>query len=914
MVHPPIDGPLAARCAELEDALAALRSELSAARAELERNRVFTDVLLDTIPVGIVSCDADGGAWVRNKAVRGMLGLPDAARSGVSPEVASAVTHIRDASGQRVPVADYPILRALRGESVGQVELLVGPAGRAPREVQTYNAQILGADGEVLGAVSALTDVTMQRTVMRDLAAEQEHLLEAQAETQHAESRFRKVFDQAGIGAVIVGLDGIPTQVNEAACILLDRPPELLVGRFWTDYLAPGQVTTGQLIDTNLKAGHDTFRDERRYLRPDGSVVWVSAHLSLVRDDEGEPDYLLVQLADITERTLMERTLDHRALHDPLTDLANRSLFAERVRQALLESSPEVVAVVVMLVTGLDAVTDQSGYAASDAVLQEVGRRLVLSVDGDVTIGHLQPGQFAVLVKGSSHDSVRAAEQTLATVSAAIQLSDGPVTLQASVGICAAPSGAEDPETLVPRLIQDAVDAAGRARADGSASRGRGPSWGLTDAIAFAAPEMRQEQEERRRTELLLRRALDNDTVRMAYQPVVDLATGAVVGAEALLRISDDEGRPLPPQELIAVAEESGLIVEIGRRVLRLAAEQSARWRAVNGVLLPIAVNVSAVQLESETFLDDVLRAAERAGLPHEALSIELTESVLLESGSLGIDKLRALRDEGILLAIDDFGTGYASLSYLRNLPASTLKIDASFVDGIPEDRAAVAIVAGVIGLARNFGMTCIAEGIETEAQLSYLADRGVHGQGYLLGRPADGSVIGELLGAARGEGQKATTRSWPENGGREAVADRRDDLADVRDQVGDLRDARADQRDDAAARRDLAADTRDEVGAVRDEAAQIRDDEADEVGTDLAPSAGDGPVNVSLLARRGAARDRRARATERTSAGIDRAAASTDRDAGASARVQAELDRNIALADRGAASSDARDDAQDDG
>ena len=735
MVPLSMDDALAARCAELEDELARLRSDLSTAASELERERRFSEVLLETIPVGIVFCDADGGGWVRNRAEREMLGLTTTQMAGVSPEAAATETDIRDASGRHVEVADYPIVRALRGEAVGEVELMVGPVGGPHREVVSHNAQIVGADGEVLGAVSILTDVSAERAGLREL--------------QSAESRFRKVFDQAGIGAVIIGLDGLPTLVNEAACILMDRPPELLVGRLWNDYLAPGQLPTGQVIESHLSAGRDTFRDERRYVRPDGSTVHVSAHLSLVRDDHGEPDYLLAQLADISDRKRMERDLDHQALHDALTDLPNRSLFAERVRQALLDSSSEVVAVAVMVVTGLSTVIDRSGYDAGDVVLKEIAQRLVESVEGDVTIGHLQPGQFAVLAKGSIHDSVRAAEQSLATIGAPVMLPGGSVTLRASVGICAAPSGSDDPEALVPRLIQDAVDAAGRAKADGSMPRGRRPSWGLTDAIAFAAPELREEQEEQRRTELVLRNALDDQTVCVAYQPVVDLSTGLVVGAEALLRVSDDDGRPIPPQELIPVAEESGLIVELGLRVLQLAAEQAARWFADHGVVLPVAVNVSTLQLESDTFIDDVLLAAERAGLPRGALSIELTESVLLESGSFGIERLRELRDAGIQLAIDDFGTGYASLSYLRTLPASTLKIDRSFVEGIPHDRAAVAIVAGVIGLARNFGMTCIAEGIETEAQLSYLTERGVLGQGFLLGRPGDGAAIGDRLAPA---------------------------------------------------------------------------------------------------------------------------------------------------------------------
>jgi PAS domain S-box-containing protein/diguanylate cyclase (GGDEF)-like protein len=742
--------------------------------------------------------------------------------------------------------------------------------------------------GKVVETLGVIRDIT-------DSVEAQERITDADRLSRAAETHFEIVFEQAGIGAAIVGLDGIPTRVNRAVCSLFGRSEDELVGRLWTAYNHPDEVPLATAVLAEVAAGHDSYADERRFLRPDGSVVWASMHVILVRDEAGEPQHLLAQLADITERKQMETKLAHQALHDRVTDLPNRSLFADRVRQLLTGATSEPGTVVVMLLAGLHTVIDKDGYAAGDAVLKEVARRLVESVHDDVTIGHLQPGQFALLVKGSTHESVRAAEQALATLDTAIQLPSGPVRLRASVGISAGHLGSEDPDALVARLIQDAATAAGRAKTDGA------------DSIAFASPEMRQVQADQRRAELLLRDALHDDRIRVAYQPVVDLATGRVVAAEALLRISDSEGRPIPPEELIPVAEESGLIIEIGIRVLRLAARQAAAWLADHGVLLPVAVNVSAVQVERDGFLNDVLLAAELAGVPPQALTIELTESVLLGSGSVSIEKLRALRDAGIQLAIDDFGTGYASLSYLRDLPASTLKIDRSFVAGIPHDRAAVAIVASVIGLARNFGMTCIAEGIETEAQLAYLAERGVLGQGYLLGRPDDERAISDMLARARSEAPLDGGRSRPESAGREAVADRRDDVADerdracdqrdladfLRDKAGDRRDAQADQRDKAAARRDRVADSRDRIGTIPDQ--------------DPDPRTGDEPVAVPALAGRGAAEGRRlaseARrigATKRTNADVDRADALIDRHARATERDQAELDRNIARADRG--------------
>jgi EAL domain-containing protein (putative c-di-GMP-specific phosphodiesterase class I) len=232
----------------------------------------------------------------------------------------------------------------------------------------------------------------------------------------------------------------------------------------------------------------------------------------------------------------------------------------------------------------------------------------------------------------------------------------------------------------------------------------------------------------------------------VAYQPIIDLATGRLVAVEALLRLTDDCGSPLPMTEVIPAAEASGLIGDVGRRIIEVATRQAASWRAKHGIILPIAVNVSASEVGRTGFGRDVLEAIARADVPPSALRIELTESVLLESGSDGFEQLRQLGAAGVELGIDDFGTGYASLSLLLSLPAAMIKIDQSFVARIPHDPRAVAIVAGVITLAQSLGMTCVAEGIETENQRAHLAAHAVLGQGYLLGRPGDASTIDALI------------------------------------------------------------------------------------------------------------------------------------------------------------------------
>ncbi len=424
----------------------------------------------------------------------------------------------------------------------------------------------------------------------------------------------------------------------------------------------------------------------------------------------------------------------------------------------------------------------------------------------------------------------------------------------------------------------------------------------------------------------LIRAALRHDRVRLVYQPVFELSSGRVVSVEALLRLPHPSGHTLPPAQVVPVAEASGLIVELGRHVLRLATDQAATWLHRRGAVLPVAVNVSAVQLGRRSFSADVLSAISRAGVPASALSLELTETVLLHAGSDGMEQLRELDSAGVRLAIDDFGTGYASLTYLRDLPATTLKIDRSFVQGIPDSHSDMAIVAAVIGLAKNFGLTCIAEGIETPAQLEHLAARGALGQGFLLARPGDAAAVDALLlqgGTPAPSGQPSEERgSSRDHAGdlrdeagdeRDVAGDRRDREGDRRDRAGDDRDEAADLRDEAGDDRDTAADRRDALAEERDEAGSRRDRQAAHRDQEAEASEGQRPNRAALLAGRAraarqaaasdrdrASKDRQAGADERALTRTDRDLDTTDRSAGAGERSSAEIDRNVASADRG--------------
>jgi len=739
-------------------------------------------------------------------------------------------------------------------------------------------------------------------------------LLEANELLRQGQARLQAAFEASPTADAVVDPAGTFLEVNEQLLRFLGRPREQLVGRSLTSVVYEPDLPAAERVMTPLP-GARPDRVELRFVTEDGRVRWGLLTLAVTAGDG--PRRLVLRIENLQAYKDLENALARQSSHDPVSGLPNRALFLERVRQAVaLAEDNAPAAVLILEVDGLRALIDRDGYAAGDSMLALVAERLTAQTPVDVTVASLQPGVFAAVVPGGGHDAAHLADRYLASVGAPLELLGGTITLRVSIGISttAAAAGTVNSVAEIGRLVQDAENAARLGRDRGG------------NVVAFAAPEMRRAQQRQQQLEAQIRHALDRHQVGMAFQPVFDLSTGLIVSAEALLRLTDPDGHPIPPLEVVSAAEISGLIVELGGRVLQLAAAQAAQWRHDHGVLVPVAVNVSAVQLTRSTFTADVLAALELAGVPSQALTLELTESVLLRSGSAGMDQLLVLRDHGVHLAIDDFGTGYASLVYLRDLPATTLKIDRSFVDGIPDDGGAMAIVAGVVGLARSFGMACIAEGIETDTQREYFAGQGVLGQGFLLARPNDGGAISRLI-AQHGAQPAVTTRdalsvaeardaagTRRDRAGteRDEAGDARDEVGDRRDLVGDQRDRLADRRDQAGDRRDQAADQRDDLadkrdraGTRRDEAATRRDHQAERAETGPVPGVAADVVRLTAARRAAAAdreralHDREVGASERAHARRDRTTSMTDRGAGAQERVQAELDRTTALSDR---------------
>ena len=738
-------------------------------------------------------------------------------------------------------------------------------------------------------------------------------LSEVNKRLRHGQEQLQAAFVASASADAIVDGTGLLLDANPQLCRFLNRTREQLVRRRFTDFVfAPDVVQAECALSRNECTAPE--RAELRFTVGDGQLAWGLASFSPMQaGPEGARTVLRIESLQAVKE--LESALARQSTHDAMTGLPNRGLFLERVRQAfVLADAAAPVAVLVLRVDGLRELMQQRGFTAGEKALGAFAGRLRVATPDSVTLAHLQPGLFAAVVPGGSADATRLAGRYLNAVDAPVsEPTATAVALRASIGISTASSAAGEENACTERLIQEAESAARLASGDGG------------NSIVFAAPEMREAQQRQQQLENIIRQALEHDQVRVAYQPVFDLATGRIVGAEALLRLTDAEGRPVSALDVVSAAEASGQIVELGRTILQLCAAQACQWQRDHGFLVPVAVNVSAIQLRRSAFTAEVFGALDLAGVPPAALTLELTESVLLTSGSAGMDQLMVLRDAGVHLAIDDFGTGYASLTYLRDLPATTLKLDRSFVSGIPDDRGAMAIVRGVIDLATSFGMVCIAEGIETETQREYLAERGVLGQGYLLARPTNAASVSRLiaehgvqidtawapLSLADARDQAAHRR---DTAGRERdeAGTERDLVGDLRDRVGDQRDLLADRRDQAGDRRDCAADERDDLaqerdlaGALRDQAAGARDRDEEQSEAAGRPVREDRGYALRLVRRAAktdrerALQDREAGAHERTLAGQDRTHALADRGAGARERLQSGQDRTTSSADR---------------
>jgi diguanylate cyclase (GGDEF)-like protein len=439
-----------------------------------------------------------------------------------------------------------------------------------------------------------------------------------------------------------------------------------------------------------------------------------------------------------TQRIEIARTheaLERQANFDPLTGLANRNLLGDRLEQALIHArrAQRVAAVLVLDLDRFKTVNDSLGHGQGDLLLREVAIRLTDCVRQGDTVARLGGDEFVVLLSDLAEAAhiLPVAQKILAALGLPVHLGGHTMSASASLGIAIYPRDGDTGDIL----LRHADTAMYRAKEQGG------------NALAYFTPAMNAAVTARLRIEAGLRRALERGELRLFYQPIVDMASGRIASAEALLRWDDPERGLVAPADFIPVAEETGLIVPIGNWVLREACRQARQWMDLGHGVLPVAVNLSARQFADPALEHSVQAALHAARCPASALQLEITESMVIGDGEQALVTMDRLNRLGVRLSIDDFGTGYSSLSYLKRFPVHKLKIDRSFIRDIQIDPNDEAIVDTILVLAKKLGLRCVAEGVETEAQLEFLRALGcAEYQGYLFARPCPAGEFAQLL------------------------------------------------------------------------------------------------------------------------------------------------------------------------
>jgi diguanylate cyclase (GGDEF)-like protein/PAS domain S-box-containing protein len=586
------------------------------------------------------------------------------------------------------------------------------------RWVRTRAVSERDDDGHVVKVVGTLMDETEQ--------------VDAERVRKAAETQFEIGFERSAIGTVIADATGSPIRVNAAVCALMGRPAELLIRRHMGEYTHPDEVPLAQVVRARVAAGHDTYHDERRYVRPDGSVVWASSYVTLVRGERGEAQYFFVQLEDITDRKMMEQRLAHQVLHDSLTSLPNRTLLTERLAHGLAGSRRRGAKIGVMFldIDRFKVVNDSLGHTCGDDVLRHAADQIAGAIRPGDTVARFGGDEFVVVCDDvTTLETEQIAERVMAALSVPCRIGDQDLTISVSLGLAVA-----DETSTSESLLRDSDAAMYRAK-----ERGGGRVELFDDVL-------RSKTEKCSATASAMRRALERHEFVVYYQPVVDLSTGAMVSAEALLRWQHPDRGLVNPDDFIPLAEETGLIVPIGAWVLAEACGQLAEWQRVDPSM-SVAVNLSVRQLLAPDVVDLVAGVLQRTAVRPSDLCLELTESVFMGDADYFTKTLDSLKTLGVRLSLDDFGTGYSSLSYLKRFPFDAVKVDRSFIDGLGTDPHDSALVAAVVALAQALDLEVIAEGVETEDQLANLKKLDCRrAQGFLLDRPMTASALMTLV------------------------------------------------------------------------------------------------------------------------------------------------------------------------
>ena len=684
---------------------------LKALADTLAEREAFLSTLFDTMDVAVMACDADGVPTMVNNRVRAIHGMAD----GTPPDAAGAMrtAHL---DGRPMDPTETPLVRALTEAEVRDVEYLaVTDDGRAPQRLLAQARRLTGPHGETVGAVVAAHDVTATRAAETALRA--------------SEDRFRRVFDEALSGELLVSSVGDIIRVNDTLARLLGRAPRELIGEPFAALFDDGsdQLRILKLV----QAGDGELFAEMSLHNVEGQSLWVLVALSWMLEHDGE-DVLLAQVEDITARRAAEQRLTELALHDELTGLANRRLLIERCEHAFARarsgrSDSTSVAALFIDLDGFKPINDSAGHDTGDQVLIAVANDLKTTLRPTDTVARVGGDEFIVLLEQDDGLAYlrNVAERITTTIRRQITTDAASLTLSASVGI-ARVDLAHQPEISPEQLLRRADAAMYRAK-----ERGR-------DRHEVFDTDLLERTEAREELVQTMRDGLRDDRVALVFQPVVDVDSNIVVGAEALMRLSNADGRLLPTLPAIVAAEAAGLAELLGDRVLHLALDAARTWPGH----MTLAVNISARELTGRDLRSRVEQALQRHDFDPARLVLEITESSILSAGPSALAELEKLRQRGVRVAIDDFGTAYATLANLTTLPVDVLKVDMSFTAGLPHQRTHTAIVHGIASMAYELDIPCVIEGVETHTQLAAIQGMSVQAQGWLWGRPQGPELV----------------------------------------------------------------------------------------------------------------------------------------------------------------------------
>jgi diguanylate cyclase (GGDEF)-like protein/PAS domain S-box-containing protein len=555
----------------------------------------------------------------------------------------------------------------------------------------------------------------------------------AEQRLRESEERYRLLFERNLAGVYRSSLNGPILDCNDALARMFGyRDREELLGQPAVAlYNAPEDRNR---LMAQVREHGSLSNVEVRMRRRDGSIVWVSENMTLL--DGG---ILEGTILDITDRKTAQEQMEYQAYHDALTGLPNRLLFRDRIEIALAHAKRHRTTAAVMFLD-LDQfklVNDSLGHTVGDTLLQEVGRRLVLSIRADDTVARMGGDEFTVLLTDikETGSSAIVAQKLLDAISQPMVIEEHELYVTTSIGVSLFPEDGSDAETLLRR----ADSAMYRAKEAGR------------NNYQFAPATTIESTSERLLIERSLHHAFERSEFVVHYQPMTNLLTGSIVGAEALIRWNHPERGLMSPDDFIPIAEECGLILPIGEWVLRTAVRQMKEWHPEHGPLR-VAVNLSARQFQQRDLTAMIERILAESNYPPELLDIEITESTAMQNADVSLDVMNRLRSMGVRISIDDFGTGYSSLSYLKRFPIDTVKIDQNFVRDLSDVSNDGAIITAVISMARALNLRVVAEGVETEAQLAFLRRENCEVvQGFLHSRPVPAAEFESSLRARNG-------------------------------------------------------------------------------------------------------------------------------------------------------------------